>query len=207
MSLILDILLPILVGFSILAMLIFLVRAFRSRHKSSRQAYDVGRQEAHRTSRLNIIRAAIFLLLAFILLAIMGISPILIQSSVEPTTAPRPQETVAPSRAATLVPTATEVTSTVEPSPTSPSPTATSTPPPTSTSTPQPLTATVSSGVGVWLRESPGTETEQLEWLLEGTVLIVLAGQQTSEDLLWQQVETEEGRVGWVAADFIVINE
>jgi hypothetical protein len=46
-----------------------------------------------------------------------------------------------------------------------------------------------------------------LEWLLEGTVLIVLPGQQTAEDLLWQQVQTEEGLIGWVAADFIVINE
>ena len=108
---------------------------------------------------------------------------------------------------ATLVPTATRTDLTAESSPTSPIPTASATPQPTVTNTPQPPTASVSSGVGVWLRDLPGTETEQLEWLLEGTILIVLPGQETVDDLLWQQVQTEDGLAGWVAADFIVVDE
>ena len=32
---------------------------------------------------------------------------------------------------------------------------------------------------------------EQLEWLLDGTLVTLLPGQQTSDDLLWQQVRTE----------------
>jgi hypothetical protein len=46
-----------------------------------------------------------------------------------------------------------------------------------------------------------------LEWLLEGSILIVLPGQETADDLLWQQVQTEDGLIGWVAAEFIAINE
>jgi hypothetical protein len=57
------------------------------------------------------------------------------------------------------------------------------------------------------LRDLPGTESEQLEWLLEGTILTVLSGQETANDLLWQQVQTEDGLIGWVASDFIVIDE
>jgi hypothetical protein len=38
-------------------------------------------------------------------------------------------------------------------------------------------------------------------------VVFVLPRQQSAEDLLWQQVQTEEGVVGWVASDFILINE
>ncbi len=207
MAVVLNIVLPILAGISILAMLYFLLRALRSRVKSSRQAYNVGRQEKVRSSKVNLIRAAFSLILALIFLAVIGISPTVQRLLPEPTNTPRPQSTTAPTSAATLVPTATIFSTTVEPSPTSPIPTVTTTPLPTSTSTPEPLTATVSSGVGVWLRQAPGTETEQLQWLLEGTVLIVMPGQQTAEELQWQQVQTEDGIVGWVASDFIVINE
>jgi hypothetical protein len=46
-----------------------------------------------------------------------------------------------------------------------------------------------------------------LEWLLEGTVLIILPGRETADEFEWQQVQTEEGLIGWVATEFIVINE
>jgi hypothetical protein len=68
-------------------------------------------------------------------------------------------------------------------------------------------TAVVSSGVGVWLRATPSTTGEQLEWLLDGTVLVLLDGQETADDLLWQQVQTEAGVTGWVAADFLLTSE
>lgn len=206
MAVIFNIVLPILAGLSVFAMIYFLWRAFYSRYKSSRQPYNVGRQEAHRASKVNVMRAVFFLLLALIFLAVIGVSSQIENLQPVPTATPLP-ETRSPSPEATLVPTATRTLSTSEPSPTSPLPTPTVTPLPTVTNTPQPLTATVSSGVGIWLRDVPGTETEQLEWLLEGTVLIVLPGQETADDFDWQQVQTEEGLIGWVASDFIVINE
>jgi hypothetical protein len=206
-AVVLNIVLPILAGLCILLMLYFLLRAFRSRYKSSVQPYNVGQQEAHRAAKVDAIRAIFFLLLALIFVAVVGIRPRLQQLAPAPTPTLQPEETIPPSRIATLVPTATVVASTAVPSSTSPVPTATMTPLPTITSTPQPLTATVSSGVGVWLRDAPGTETEQLEWLLEGTILVVLPGQETVDDLLWRRVQTAEGLIGWVAADFIVVNE
>jgi hypothetical protein len=186
-------------------MFYFIWRAFRSRHKLSIQPYNVGQQEAHRATKINAIRAIYCLLLALIFFAVISVSPRLERLIPAPMVTPSP-ESISPSPVATLVPTATKAVSTLEPSPTSPVPTATGTPLPTVTSSPPPLTATVSSGVGVWLRDLPGTETEQLEWLLEGTVLIVFPGQETADDLLWRQVQTEEGLIGWVASDFIDIN-
>jgi hypothetical protein len=56
-AVILNIVLSILAGLSILAMFYFIWRAFYSRYKSAHQAYDVGRQEAHRAAKVNIIRA------------------------------------------------------------------------------------------------------------------------------------------------------
>ena len=206
MAVILNIVLPILAGLSVLAMFYFIWRAFYARYKSARQPYDVGRQEAHRKAKVNVIRAVFALLLALIFLAVIGVSQSIKELAPAPTVTP-PPEIRSPSPASTLVPTATKSVSTSEPSPTSPLPSATATLLPTSTSTPEPLTATVSSSVGVWLRDLPGTETEQLEWLLEGTVIIVLSGQETADDLLWQQVQTADGLIGWVASDFIAINE
>jgi SH3-like domain-containing protein len=65
----------------------------------------------------------------------------------------------------------------------------------------------VTSEVGVWLRGTPSTEGEQLEWVLGGTILTVLPGQQTADDFDWQQVRTPAGNEGWVAVDFIQIDE
>ncbi len=206
MAVIFNIILPILAGLCVLAMFIFIWRAFTARYKSSRQAYNVGRQEAHKSAKVNVIRAVFALLLALIFLAVIGVSPQLLQIAPLPTATPLPAVD-SPTPEATLVPTATKQLATAEPSPTSPVPTASPSPLPTVTSTPQPLTATVSSGVGIWLRDLPGIETEQLEWLLEGTTVIVLDGQENADDLVWQQVQTEDGLVGWVAAEFIAINE
>ena len=63
----------------------------------------------------------------------------------------------------------------------------------------------VSSGVGVWLRGAPSTTGEQLEWLLDGTLVTLLGQQETADDLLWEQVRTEGGVEGWVASDFLSI--
>jgi hypothetical protein len=78
---------------------------------------------------------------------------------------------------------------------------------PTATATAAPQTATVSSGVGVWLRAAATTEAEQLEWILDGTVLTLLPGRQSAEGFEWQQVRTPAGNEGWVAVDFIVYDQ
>jgi uncharacterized protein YgiM (DUF1202 family) len=57
------------------------------------------------------------------------------------------------------------------------------------------------------LRSEPGTASTELQYLEDGTTLFVLDSQQTTEDLLWQQVQTDTGQVGWVAVDYITINE
>jgi hypothetical protein len=78
---------------------------------------------------------------------------------------------------------------------------------PTETPTPGPQTATVSSGVGIYLRSEPSTSAAELQYLEDGSILFVLDEQQTAEDLLWQQVRTEAGQIGWVAADYITMNQ
>ncbi|MDX1414590.1 MAG: SH3 domain-containing protein [Candidatus Promineifilaceae bacterium] len=206
MAVVFNIILPVLAGIAILAMFYFIGRAFAARSKASHQAYNVGKQEALKSSRVNLVRAVFALIIGLIILGAVGIRPVVNQSLPSATATPvveTPELTVE----ATLPPTATEATATLQPSPTLPEPTATNTPLPTLTSTPEPLTATVSSGVGVYLRVEPSVDAEQLEWLLEGTELIVLDGRQTIDDLLWQQVQSESGLVGWVASDFIVVNE
>jgi hypothetical protein len=77
----------------------------------------------------------------------------------------------------------------------------------TDTPTAEPVTATVISEAGVWLRAIPGTEGEQLEWVLEGTTLTLLPGLETADDLEWQQVRTPAGNEGWVAVPFIQYNQ
>lgn len=206
MAVVFNLVLPILAGIAILVMFYFILRAFGARSKASHQAYNVGKQEAIKSSRVNLVRAAIALIFALIILGAIGIRssfPLRSPAVTATSAAPTPRPTIA----ATIAPTATERIITVEPSPTIPLPTATATPLPTATNTPAPLTATVNSGVGVWLRSTPGVETEQLEWLLDGTLVTILEGRENVDDLEWVQVQTESGAVGWVAADFIVINQ
>jgi hypothetical protein len=56
------------------------------------------------------------------------------------------------------------------------------------------------------LRSLPSTEGEQLEWVLDGTTLLLLPGKQTADEFEWQQVRTPTGLEGWVAVDFIIYN-
>ncbi len=206
MAVIFNIVLPILAGLAILAMFFFIWRAFNARSEASYQAYNVGRQEALKSSRVNLIRAAFALIIALIFVLTIVIIPNLRSAPAQPIETPF-VETPQPTSEVTVEPTELPATNTLEPSPTVPLPTATNVPLPTETNTPAPQTATVSSGVGVWLRAAPGVETEQLEWLLDGTIVIVLNGVQTVDDLVWQQVQTENGVTGWVASEFIVLNE
>lgn len=191
---------------SLLAAAYYIIKGLGARSSIHRQAYSVGQVEARRTSQVNWIRAAFLLLVGLIFLGVFAIRPLISGRAPAPTpTLPAPT----PAPAQTIAPTAgaAPTESLAQPSPTGPpaSPTPAATAAPTATTAPQ--TATVSSGVGVWLRGAPSTTGEQLEWLLDGTLVTLLPGQQTADDLLWQQVRTETGVEGWVARDFLTVNE
>jgi uncharacterized protein YgiM (DUF1202 family) len=198
--------LPILAGISIIALLVFFLRALSARSKMSSQAYGVGQVETRQKAQANLLAALVSFILALIFLALIFVGPRVMASLPQPTPTLPPTAvpaTVAPTETATV----TSVPTQLQPTPTSPVPTATATSLPTDTPTPAPLTATVSSGVGIYLRSEPGTNSAELQYLEDGTTLFVLDAQQSAEDLLWQQVQTDTGQVGWVAVDFITINE
>jgi uncharacterized protein YgiM (DUF1202 family) len=198
--------LPILVGICIIALIVFLLRGLSARSKMSSQAYGVGQVEIRQKAQVNLLAAIVSFLLALLFLTLIFVGPRVMASLPDPTPTPQPTA-VPPTAAPTGTATVTSVPTPMQPTPTSPVPTATGTSQPTETPTPSPLTATVSSGVGIYLRSEPGTDSTELQYLEDGTILFVLDAQQTAEDLLWQQVQTDTGQVGWVAVDFITVNE
>lgn len=200
-SVVFSIILPILAGLSILAIFYFVLRAFSARSRADHQPYNVGRLVVRQSAQVNLFRALIALIFALFFLALIAIGPRLAAAIPVPTPTPQPTEvpptavpTVPPSPTATFEPVAT---------PTSPVPTATPPPQPTASATPQPPTAVVTSGVGVYLRAEPSTASEQLQYLEQGTIVILLEEQQTAEELQWQRVQAPDGQIGWVALDFI----
>jgi hypothetical protein len=205
---VLNIVLLSLAGLSALAAIYFIAKGFQAKSKISRQAYSVGQVEIRRSSLIYWIRAAFLFFVALIFLGIFAVRPLI--SRVGAGTEPNPT-IPAVDPGATQPETATEPAPTagpaIESSPTGPvaSPTPQATTAPTATTSP--TTAVVSSGVGVWLRGTPSTSGEQLEWLLDGTVVTLLAGQETADELNWQQVRTEAGVEGWVASDFLTVNQ
>ncbi len=215
MTAVLNIVFAAIAGLAILAALYYGGRALIRRGRSTDSAYNVEKQQARREVQIDLIRALAAIVVALIFLGAFGLTPrpvepllsptqpSLVEEATETPTAPM---TLVPTDAPTLTPLAPIITEddTAEPTP---SPTIPPTQESTVTSEPEVQTAVVSSGVGVWLRASPSTSGEQLEWLLDGTVLILLEGQETADDLLWQQVQTELGVTGWVAADFLLFPE
>jgi hypothetical protein len=203
---VLNIGIPVLAGATILAALLFVWRGIKARSHLARHAYGVGRQEARQAMQVDFVRAVAAFFVSLILLGVFGLSPR--PAEILPTPTPPSSTILTPT--ATALPTVTatrQVVPTLEPSPTGPSVTETPTAMPTATATAAPQTATVSSGVGVWLRAAATTEAEQLEWLLDGTVLTLLPGRQSAEGFEWQQVRTPAGNEGWVAVDFIVYDQ
>jgi uncharacterized protein YgiM (DUF1202 family) len=206
----LSIALLVVAGVAFVAALFLLVRALSSRSSISKQPYDVGLVEAKRSSQAQLLAAGASFIVGLIFLGAFALIPRGdVAAETEPVVPVLPTTAiVVPTPAATreLVAPAVE---TAPPQPTQPpvTPTIGATETPVPTEPAGPTTATVSSGVGVWLRSAPTTASEQLEWLLDGTVVTLLAGQETADDLLWQQVQAESGAEGWVARDFLVINE
>jgi hypothetical protein len=216
---VLNLLIPILAGVAAIAGIYFLIQAFFNQSAETRASYNVARQHAHHDKQVDLIRSVFSFIVALILLGVYGFTPQ--PSTTAPTVTPTPTPTTAVTTPATSphsiptqpVATSPAISPTATTAPTStPTPTMTITavPPttlPTDTPTAAPRTATVSSGVGVWLRAEPNTSAEQLEWLLDGTILTVLPETATGENLAWQQVQTAEGLVGWVAVPFITFSE
>ncbi|WP_420627278.1 SH3 domain-containing protein [Candidatus Leptofilum sp.] len=213
MTAVLNIVFAAIAGVAILGALYYGGRAVIRRGQSTESAYNVGRLEARRSVQVDLVRALVAIVIALIFLGAFGLTPRPVEPLISPTEPVLLEATDTP--AATMAPTdlpaPEQVTPTVElveetAVPTSP-PTNQPTAVPTVTSEPVVDTAVVSSGVGVWLRATPSTTGEQLEWLLDGTVLTLLDGQETADGLLWQQVQTQTGVIGWVAADFILVSE
>lgn len=220
MTAVLNIVFAVIAGVAILAALYYGGRAVIRRGQPTDSAYNVGRLEARRSVQIDLVRALASIVVALIFLGAFGLTPRPVEPLISPTEpslvqddateTPTDPPTLVPTDSPTLTPAPPIVTETdpIEPSPvlTAP-PTTQPTAEPTDTLEPVAETAVVSSGVGVWLRSAPSTSGEQLEWLLDGTILTLLDGQETADDLLWQQVQTEAGVIGWVAADFLLTPE
>lgn len=221
MTTVLDIAVPLLAALSIVLALLFVYRGLQSRSLHSRAAFGVAQQEARLAMRVEFVRGIAAGLVGLILFGVVGLNARPPDDAPGPSptpdvSTPTVQETATTAATATLSPDTTRATA--EPptlvSPTAP-PTATSfeateTPnplPPTETPTAEPETAIVTSEIGVWLRATPGTAGEQIEWVLQGTTLILLPGLETADDFDWQQVRTPDGNEGWVAVPFIQYNQ
>jgi hypothetical protein len=111
--------------------------------------------------------------------------------------------------AATTAPTAATPTAVPNtPTPTSsptqtPTPTPTVTPTPTLTPTPiEGPTAVIDVGGGtVWLRSSP--DGQNMLILNHGDTVILLSGHANRAGILWREVSTVQGDVGWIRAQFL----
>lgn len=218
MQAVLSVIIPLLGAIGILVAIFFGLRALSTRLQASKQAYGVGQLESKRSMQKDLIWAVMALIVGLIFLGVYALLPGGNEGTAsEPDMTPAPEMTVesietelAPVNE-TAVPEATnsptpvpfpESQVTVLPTnPPAPSPTAI----PTSTPEPELQTAVVASGVGVYLRQDPSTTAPDIEWLLDGTELVVLPGQTEADGYTWVLVRTSSGTEGWVATDFIEI--
>jgi hypothetical protein len=210
------------VGVPVLAVLIFLAAAvflLRGLSRRAREAgplvYGVGRQERRHSMQVDLARSLLLTIVGLIALGVYGLRPL--PAELEPgvvVTQPAalPQEidplveALTPSPEPTTTPTLAS-TPTTAATPTSPVPTATPSATPTETATPEPPTAVVDSPNGLWLRETPGTGGAVLENLPHNSILLLLTGRETVDDIEWQQVRAPSGNDGWVAVQFLIYRE
>lgn len=190
----------------------FLTRGLLLRGQAARQLYTVARQESRQETNKALLRGLLFLVLGIILLAVWALAP-LDAPAVLPSPSP-PSPTLTPTlQPATATPTFTPAPSDT-PAPTAaPALTQTLTPTPTlvvtatQVFTPTPTVdaniAIVNSPNGLYVRQSPDGAAAILVLSPNGTPLTLLAGQQTIDGQVWQQVRTPEGVEGWAAAAFL----
>ncbi len=215
---------PIFAGACVLGALYLFIRGIGNRGVPN-TAYGVARQEARQTMLSSFFGAFFLLFLGLIVFGLYGVFGFDLLGEVsgsEPgvTLTPEPVQTAAvtdsavepvnnpPTAGPTNTPVGLQNLSTPTPTPgiptETPTPSQTPTPQtPTATFTPDVDTAVVNSPNGLWLREAPGG-TQEVELIPDGTVLTLLPGRETVDDLEWQQVRTPAGNEGWVAVDFII---
>ncbi|MBE2222662.1 MAG: SH3 domain-containing protein [Anaerolineae bacterium] len=221
MQAVLSVIISLLGAIGILAAIFFGLRALSSRLQMSKQAYGVGQLESRRSMQKDLIWAGMALIVGLIFLGVYALLPDGSEAAAPaPEQTPVPETTVesieteqtdAATDTAQNTPEATnsptpvpfpEAQVTVLPTnPPAPSPTSV----PTATPEPELQTAVVASGVGVYLRQNPSTTAPDIEWLLDGTQLVVLPDRQDADGYTWVLVRTAEGNEGWVATDFIEI--
>lgn len=208
MTPVLNTILMIVAALCLLGALYFLFVGLRSRSEVPESSYGVERQEVRHIVLASYFRSGFLFCLALILVAILGIGNYPGPKGPEDNTLTNPGVSTPVDNDA-VNPTATKKTDpTNRPSPTSPVPTLTPTTTPTAipTDTPIVIIAIVTSPNGLWLRESPGG-TQEVELIADGAELIVLDGIEVADDIEWQFVRTPSGLEGWVAADFIQVNQ
>ncbi|MFQ5400843.1 MAG: hypothetical protein ACE5E7_14755 [Anaerolineae bacterium] len=114
--------------------------------------------------------------------------------------APAPEADTTTAVATGAAPTAAPPTVTATPTPTE-----TPTPSPSPTVTPTPIeadTALISTqGSTLWVRRSPGGQT--LALVHDGDTVILLPGHANRAGLLWREVSTVDGVVGWVQEQYL----
>jgi hypothetical protein len=208
-----SLIIPVLGAISLLTALYFVYRAFSSRARSGTESYGFGQLEARHLMLVDFVRAGMALFLGLIFIAVFAVSPTMTGDAPEPAFTPMPLPTDTPDVATAVATSISIPTATVTPVPFPTSqvtvlPTLTNPPAetPTNTPEPQPETAVVTSPVGVYLRAEPSVTAADVEWLLEGTQLIILPGEAEADDYRWIFVRTLAGNEGWVAMDFIEIN-
>ena len=199
---IINIVLLVLAILLFLAGVFFFLRAILARRGLSDHAYGVEKQEARLAIRLNMTRGALFLVLGLILLAISGLLPESDTESLIATNTPVASPTVQVTQILQPTTTSTRLLETLTATATVPSRTPFPTDTPEPTDAPVLPSAIVISPNGLWLREAPGG-SQELELLPNGSILILLPGRETVEDLEWQEVRTQVDKEGWVSVEFI----
>ncbi|MCA9999536.1 MAG: hypothetical protein KDE56_27425, partial [Anaerolineales bacterium] len=133
----------------------------------------------------------------------------------EATAVPTDNTTPDPAAANTATPTSTNTPLDTSTPTATPTPTATSTASPTPTDTPTPTvtptpilgeTAVITTqGNPVSLRRTPGGQQVILQ-LSNGEVVLLQNGRANQGTILWREVRTTNGTLGWVPEEFLTIN-
>ncbi len=162
--------------------------------------------EANQLQRDLATRLQRTIALKLLLIPITSLDP-LVPPTLTPTPAPDATATPMPSATPTLVPTATP---TALPSPTSapptPSPTVNASPTRAPTATETPVAYGVvgaTRGRGVNMRRDPGAASV-IAVLRDGTLLQIIGQRTINDGSTWDQVVLPDGRVGWIAAEYLV---
>ncbi|MFN2188589.1 MAG: SH3 domain-containing protein, partial [Candidatus Promineifilaceae bacterium] len=75
---------------------------------------------------------------------------------------------------------------------------------PTATPTTPSNVAWVNSVNGLWLREEPSIEGQEIELIPNETMLILLRGKEPPDLPEWQQVRVPSGNEGWVFIEYLL---